>query len=180
LRAVRFTCYVAAAAAAAVAAPIRGDAAEKAPGPLARAVDDLGAEEWARRWKASAAIRSAGAKGQKAALEWLRGRSLAETSPREAHDLVRDLSSKDWAVRDKASRRLLDMGRAALPALKKAAASDDLETGFRARDLIDKIGTGALAGDLMRTAECLKRSPSCIVLVAGTRTTTSTAPESVA
>ncbi|HEX8913862.1 MAG TPA: hypothetical protein VF796_16050 [Humisphaera sp.] len=50
--------------------------------------------------------------------------------------LVKQLGSNDPAARDAAAQKLKDLGRAALPALREAAKSDDLEIQGRARSLV--------------------------------------------
>jgi WD40 repeat protein len=53
--------------------------------------------------------------------------------------LVRQLGDSNFAVREMASQRLRDLGRRALPALKRAAASDNLEVSRRAGSLVQAI-----------------------------------------
>ncbi|MGD9418850.1 MAG: hypothetical protein Q7R22_007900 [Verrucomicrobiota bacterium JB025] len=53
--------------------------------------------------------------------------------------LVRGLSDESFRVREDASGKLWAMGDRALPLLKEAAASDDPERAFRARELARKI-----------------------------------------
>jgi WD40 repeat protein len=69
-----------------------------------------------------------------------------ETPPRaepaqaaEIARLIKQLGSDEFADREKASKRLGEIGEPALPALRKAAGSDDAEVRERARRLIDGI-----------------------------------------
>lgn len=52
---------------------------------------------------------------------------------------IRELSDESFRVREKASREIWELGEAALPALTEAAASQDPEQSYRARDLLRKI-----------------------------------------
>src|SRR5262245_54187166 len=53
--------------------------------------------------------------------------------------LIKQLGSSKFTERDKAKRALEALGAAALPALKKAAESPDLETSRRAGELVKKM-----------------------------------------
>jgi len=53
--------------------------------------------------------------------------------------LVRQLGDNNFAVREAASQRLRDIGQPALGALKRAAASDNLEVSRRAKTLVQAI-----------------------------------------
>jgi len=53
--------------------------------------------------------------------------------------LVDDLGHKSWKRREKAQREIVEAGQAALPLLKKAALSPDLEVARRARILREKL-----------------------------------------
>jgi hypothetical protein len=63
--------------------------------------------------------------------------------------LVAQLGSKKFKEREKAAKALEAMGAAALPALRKAAKSDDAETSKQAKHLIDKIERTAEAAALL-------------------------------
>lgn len=56
---------------------------------------------------------------------------MAQQAP-SAEDLVRKLGHEEFQVREDATRKLIEMGRAAVPALEKALASKDLEVRVRA------------------------------------------------
>jgi hypothetical protein len=62
---------------------------------------------------------------------------LAKEPPVE--DLVKDLGSPSFRTREMATRKLGEVGEAALSALRKAAASGDVETRRRCEGLIRKI-----------------------------------------
>ncbi len=53
--------------------------------------------------------------------------------------LVERLSDPDFQVRDAATEELVQIGEAALPALEKAAASDDAEVSWRAKKTLETI-----------------------------------------
>lgn len=53
--------------------------------------------------------------------------------------LVDDLGHKSWKRREKAQKEIIGAGQAALPLLKKAALSPDLEVARRARSLREKL-----------------------------------------
>jgi tetratricopeptide (TPR) repeat protein len=55
---------------------------------------------------------------------------------------ARDLSADDFMDREKATEFLWRAGAAAIPALEKAAASDDFEKKFRAQSILDKVRYG--------------------------------------
>ena len=64
--------------------------------------------------------------------------------------LIDQLGSADFEEREQASAKLVQMGQAVLPYLKKATESDDAEVSLRAENLIGQIkGTGE-KGDPMR------------------------------
>ena len=75
--------------------------------------------------------------------------------------LVSNLDDDDSKVRERASAELLEVGRPALGALKKAARSPSLEVKRRARDLLRRLepGTGIAPGRLRaeRAVEILER-----------------------
>ena len=52
---------------------------------------------------------------------------------------IRELSDESFRVRETATREIWEMGESALPALTEAAASQDPEQSYRARDLLRKI-----------------------------------------
>lgn len=53
--------------------------------------------------------------------------------------LVEELGHKNWKRREKAQKEIIEAGRAALPLLKKAALSADVEVARRARNLREKL-----------------------------------------
>lgn len=72
----------------------------------------------------------------------------AETPPPEAPSAeaiakaARDLAADDFKDREKATEFLWRAGPAAIPALEKAAASNDFEVKFRAQGILDKVRYG--------------------------------------
>lgn len=54
-------------------------------------------------------------------------------------DLLENLASGDFATRETASKELFDLGRRALPQLRKAAENKDVEVARRAKWLVDRI-----------------------------------------
>jgi hypothetical protein len=60
--------------------------------------------------------------------------------------LIKDLGSPRFRTREEASRKLREIGERALPALRKGAASDDLETRRRCQRLLDEIEVRTQAG----------------------------------
>lgn len=63
----------------------------------------------------------------------------AAVAPGEIEKLIKDLGDDRWRVRDTASRRLGEIGRPAIPALRQAVMSPDLEVKFRAKSLLNSI-----------------------------------------
>jgi len=70
---------------------------------------------------------------------------LAPGEPAEMGRLVRDLGAADFATREAASKKLRTFGPTAIPALEKAAASDDPEVRTRAREILKGLSGGARA-----------------------------------
>lgn len=62
-----------------------------------------------------------------------------EKTRKKIGSLVRDLSNDEWEVRERATTKLVGFGRSALPQLREAARSEDLEVRSRARTAISKI-----------------------------------------
>lgn len=67
---------------------------------------------------------------------------VAAPSSEEIAQAIRQLGDDEFAVREKASAFLWSAGKAAEPALKEAARSDDPEVAFRARTLLDRFKWG--------------------------------------
>ena len=59
--------------------------------------------------------------------------------PRSWRRWIRELSDESFRVRETATREIWELGESALPALTEAAASQDPEQSYRARDLLRKI-----------------------------------------
>ena len=66
----------------------------------------------------------------------------AAPSPPEIAKAVKELGSKNFRQRQKASAFLWAAGKAAEPALQKAAKSKDAEVARRAREILDKFKYG--------------------------------------
>jgi HEAT repeat protein len=77
-----------------------------------------------------------------ALLEFFRKRTVSPADEKRAAGLVADLGHTDYPVREKATRQLKALGPAALPALRRAAQSDDAEVKRRARDCLGSIEAG--------------------------------------
>jgi hypothetical protein len=77
-----------------------------------------------------------------ALLEFFRKRTVNPEDEKRAAELVTDLGNTDYPVREKATRALKALGPAALPALRRAAQSDDAEVKHRARDCAGSIERG--------------------------------------
>ena len=75
---------------------------------------------------------------------------LATGEPGDSAQLVRDLGADDAKVREAAMQKLRAIGPAAVPALEKAARSDDPETSLRARELLRSMTGGAQAKAVRR------------------------------
>jgi HEAT repeat protein len=56
-------------------------------------------------------------------------------------ELVAQLGHDDFAVREEATKKLSEIGRPAVPAVREAAKSGDAEVRMRARRILDKIET---------------------------------------
>jgi hypothetical protein len=70
---------------------------------------------------------------------------------RDVARLVRELAADDWAVREAASAGLRQVGAPALPALREAAKSSDLEVRVRAQELVASIERDQLFSKLGNT-----------------------------
>ncbi|MFT7620375.1 MAG: hypothetical protein ACI97A_004032 [Planctomycetota bacterium] len=60
-----------------------------------------------------------------------------ESTTAQVDRLVKDLGAKDFLIRENADQTLRDMGKAAVPALKRHVEHSDLETRTRVRALIE-------------------------------------------
>lgn len=59
----------------------------------------------------------------------------------EIKERVRQLGHDDFSVREEATKRLIEIGRPAMAAIRGAARSDDAEIRMRARRILDRIET---------------------------------------
>jgi tetratricopeptide (TPR) repeat protein len=67
-----------------------------------------------------------------------------EPKPPTTEELVADLGDPVFGVREKAQRELWQRGKAAVPALERAAKGSDPEAARRAKELLDKFAWGIL------------------------------------
>ncbi|HUT37579.1 MAG TPA: hypothetical protein VNE39_29130 [Planctomycetota bacterium] len=75
---------------------------------------------------------------------------LAVAEPADLAQLIRDLGAQKHETREAASAKLRAIGPVAIPALKKAAESDDPEVRTRARELLAGLSGGAQANAIRR------------------------------
>src|SRR5689334_4558729 len=66
----------------------------------------------------------------------------AEPSDRDIQALVEQLGSPRFRDREQAMQKLIKIGKPAVPALRKALDSEDLEVQMRARNALKAIQTG--------------------------------------
>ncbi len=67
------------------------------------------------------------------------GMEIQDPQEDQIRNLIRDLGSQEYKIREKADKELLMLGKAAVPALKKAAEDKDAERAMRARSLLKRI-----------------------------------------
>jgi hypothetical protein len=92
---------------------------------------------------AEKALKAAGtATDAKALLAYLRERTPAPGAEEKARKLVARLGADEFADREQAQKELIALGKAALPELKKAAASKDAEVARRAKECLKHIKGG--------------------------------------
>lgn len=74
-------------------------------------------------------------------------------------DLVAQLGHDDFAVREEATKKLTEIGRSAVPAVRVAARGSDAEVRMRARRILDKIETSVthLIDDLKDTDATVRK-----------------------
>lgn len=70
----------------------------------------------------------------------------AVVSPSTIPELIAALANERYTTREAASNRLWQLGEPAIPALKEAAAGDDPEVAYRARDILRKLDLFILPG----------------------------------
>jgi HEAT repeat protein len=85
-------------------------------------------------------------------LAFFRKRSLTDEDRQRLEDLVRQLGSPRYKVRVQAFADLLTAGPPALPFLRAAVNDPDLEISKRAKECIEKLETGPLAGAALPAA----------------------------
>jgi RNA polymerase sigma factor (sigma-70 family) len=110
---------------------------------------DLSATDGRKAFEAIRRLRAA--PGQALLLLQKRLRPVAAPDPRRLAGLIADLDSDSFATRQKAATELEQLGELAAPALKEAlAARPSAETRQRLERLVDRLGTGELAPDMLR------------------------------
>src|SRR5689334_1539887 len=67
------------------------------------------------------------------------GAKPEQASREEVRQLVDQLGDKKFAVRERATKRLIEIGQPALPAVREALRSNELEVRTRARRIADEI-----------------------------------------
>src|SRR5438128_532197 len=92
----------------------------------------------------------------------------SKTAPADAKQiqkLIRDLGADEFSVREKATKELSSIGRSALPALREALQSADLEVRQRARHAMDAIQTSTqyLTGSLKDPDPALRKEAAEIL-----------------
>jgi HEAT repeat protein len=94
-------------------------------------------------------------------LAYLRGRSLDRADPERLEQLVRQLGSDRVTDRERASQQLVNLGRTAEAALRRATGSADPEVVLRARWCLEQIRKQAgLALPLAAVRVLVQRRPS--------------------
>ncbi len=74
----------------------------------------------------------------------------SQEKPKNVASLIRDLGSSSFKKRELATQHLSAIGETALPELKKAAASDDVEVSTRARKLVTELSLPAKVKEVRR------------------------------
>jgi hypothetical protein len=85
-------------------------------------------------------------------LDFLRRQHPSATQQREIDALIEQLSSEKFAEREAAAKKLLPLGPAAKAGLVQAAKSDDLETMFRAKRILQQLEAEQGTRDAMMLA----------------------------
>lgn len=102
-----------------------------------------------------------------ALLDFFRRRTLSDATRREIVRLVEQLDSNQFQDRQQASQKLIGIGPAALPALRRATVGQSLELTRRAGHCIREIENGTIMGLPAAAARVLRaRKPdgACAVL----------------
>jgi hypothetical protein len=102
-------------------------------------------------------------------LDYLRGHTLAEADQGKMETLVQQLGAESFRQREKASAQLVARGAAAVPFLRKATNSSDLEVARRARQCLQQIKQGpvsAVPAAVVRLVGLRKPSGAAEVLLA--------------
>jgi hypothetical protein len=126
-----------------------------AAGPLDVAWATLTDPDGGKAFKAQGHLLAAPAE----AVELISGkvRPAATPDPKVLAGLIVDLDSPDFATRERASKRLAEIGRPALAALREAArTAESSEVEKRAADLIERIDGPAVGPDELRAVRGLE------------------------
>jgi hypothetical protein len=102
-------------------------------------------------------------------LEFLRKRTLSNTDLERIGQLITELGDDSFEVRQKASAQLVAIGSAAVPLLKQATKSDDIEVVRRAQECLKHIESGsstAVVGAAARMLAVRKPAGAAEVLLA--------------
>lgn len=81
-------------------------------------------------------------------------------APQTIRELVADLGDPDYRTREQAQRELWQRGDSAIPALEKAATSDNPEVARRARELLDKFSWGIRPDTLLAVVKLVRQFQS--------------------
>jgi hypothetical protein len=127
-------------------------AAENDKDKIDRLIRELGSDEFAQREAASAELEKIGkpaldalrkaAKESKDAEVKVRAKALVDAisgEPKQYAQLVKELGASDFATRVAAGKKLIEIGKPVLRAVREAAQADDLEVRRRAESVIKAI-----------------------------------------
>ena len=104
------------------------------------------------------ALRAAGIRTDAASLlDFFRKHTLGAEDVRKIEALIRALGSRSFAVRERASAGLVKWGRAALPLLRAALSSRDIEVARRAARCLEELDRGPGPGLAASAARVLAR-----------------------
>src|SRR5215831_14151923 len=88
-------------------------------------------------------------------LEFFRKRTISNTDLERIGQLIRDLGDDSFELRQKASAQLVATGAAAVPLLKQATKSEDIEVVRRAQECLKHIETGSSSAVVAAAARIL-------------------------
>src|SRR5258705_144202 len=73
----------------------------------------------------------------------------APSDPARIQGLIQKLGSSTYIIREQSARELEAIGPAALPSLRQAARSGDIEISRRARELVNKVEEKVLVDGML-------------------------------